>query len=197
MLGEKLVKRFQNEIEMTEHVFADGARKLIPHWKHTHPPARNVNKEVAESFSPLERVALMATTHVGSPGFFLIIVAWTVIWLLWNTIGPNSWRFDPAPAFVLWLFISNMIQIMLMPLIMVGQNLLSRHAEIRAEADFETNQKAEQEVEAILMHLEHQAAEIEHQGELILEILKRLEASRELPPVQPSVVSTTASELSR
>jgi uncharacterized membrane protein len=63
-----------------------------------------------------------------------------------------------------------------MPLIMVGQNLLNRHAELRAEADFEINQKAEQEVEAILLHLEHQAAAIEHQGELILRILRHLEA---------------------
>lgn len=43
-----------------------------------------------------------------------------------------------------------------------------------AEADFEVNQKAEKGVEVILLHLEHQAAEIERQGELILEILKRL-----------------------
>jgi uncharacterized membrane protein len=70
-----------------------------------------------------------------------------------------------------------MIQILLMPLIMVGQNLLNRHAELRAEADFEINQKAEREVEAILLHLEHQTAAIEHQGELILQILGRLEGT--------------------
>jgi uncharacterized membrane protein len=62
-----------------------------------------------------------------------------------------------------------------MPLIMVGQNLLSRHAELRAEADFEINQKAERELEAILLHLEHQTAAIEHQNELILRILQHLE----------------------
>jgi len=39
-----------------------------------------------------------------------------------------------------------MIQICLMPLIMVGQNLQSKHAEIRAENDFEVNQRAEQEI---------------------------------------------------
>jgi uncharacterized membrane protein len=33
-----------------------------------------------------------------------------------------------------------------MPLIMVGQNLQSKHAEIRAETDFEVNLKAEKEV---------------------------------------------------
>lgn len=65
-------------------------------------------------------------------------------------------RFDPPPAFVLWLFVSNLIQILLMPRLLVGQNVLSRHAEIRADADYETNLKTEQEVEVILQHLEYQ-----------------------------------------
>jgi uncharacterized membrane protein len=89
----------------------------------------------------------------------------------WNTIAPSNLRFDPLPAFALWLFVSNMIQIFLMPLIMVGQNLQSRHAEMRAKADFEVNTKAEREIEAILMHLENQ-------NELILKILDHLEKDK-------------------
>jgi len=50
---------------------------------------------------------------------------------------------------------SNVIQILLMPLIMVGQNLQGRHSEIRAELDFEINQKAEKEIVVLLRHLEH------------------------------------------
>jgi uncharacterized membrane protein len=145
MIGETFLRRFRDEVELVEHVLADGARRLVPHWKHVHPPVRDVNREFQQSFTLLERLALMVTTRVGSPGFFLLIATWTVAWLFWNTLGPRHLRFDPAPAFVLWLFISNMIQIFLMPLIMVGQNLLSRHAELRAEADFEINQKAERE----------------------------------------------------
>jgi uncharacterized membrane protein len=61
-----------------------------------------------------------------------------------------------------------MIQIFLMPLIMIGQNLQGRHAEVRAEADFEVNTKAEREIETILLHLENQ-----NKG--ILEILNKLE----------------------
>jgi uncharacterized membrane protein len=56
----------------------------------------------------------------------------------------------------------------------VGQNLLNRHSELRSEEDFRINQKAEQEAQAILLHLEHQTAQVERQGELILEILQRL-----------------------
>ena len=131
-------------------------------------PLRNVNIEHREHLSRLERLALVITERVGTMGFFFIIAVWTISWLSWNTLGPVAHRFDPYPAFVLWLFISNMIQIMLMPLIMVGQNLQGKHAEARAEADFEVNVQAEEEIETILQHLENQ-------NELILKILNTLE----------------------
>jgi uncharacterized membrane protein len=131
------------------------------------PPVRNVNEEYRQHLTSLERVALWITGHVGTMGFFLIIFTWTALWLLWNALGPASLRFDPFPAFVLWLFISNMVQIFLMPLIMVGQNLQGRHAERRAEADFDVNTRSEREIQIILGHLERQ-------NDLILQILKRL-----------------------
>jgi uncharacterized membrane protein len=134
-------------------------------------PLRNINAEHKRSLSPLERLAVWITDRVGTMGFFIIVFSWTVFWLGWNTLAPHNLRFDPLPAFAMWLFISNMIQIFLMPLIMVGQNLQSRHAEIRAEADFEVNTKAEREIEAILMHLENQ-------DELISKILISLEKSK-------------------
>jgi uncharacterized membrane protein len=176
MVGETFLERFREDVELVGEKVFDGTMKLVPRWKHAHPPVRNVNQELRGSFTPLERIALAVTVHVGSPGFFLIIATWTAGWLGWNLLAPRPYRFDPGPAFVLWLFISNMIQILLMPLIMVGQNLLNRHAELRAEADFEVNQKAEKEIEAILLHLEHQTAAIERQGELILQILRHLDA---------------------
>jgi len=124
-------------------------------------PVHNVNADFAGSLSGLERLAVWITDHVGSMGFFLLIFAWTVSWLAWNTLAPRPLRFDPAPAFVMWLFVSNMIQIFLMPLIMVGQNLQARHAEARAQSDYEVNVKAEREIEAILLHLETQTTNIE------------------------------------
>ena len=124
-------------------------------------PVQNVNVIHAETLGPLERLATWITDHVGSMGFFMIIFTWTMLWLGWNAFGPKQDRFDPYPAFVLWLFISNMIQIFLMPLIMVGQNLQSRHSDARAESDYEVNVKAEREIEAILLHLETQAEKIE------------------------------------
>lgn len=140
----------------------------ISELKQLRKKIRNVNFEHAEKMNFLERFAMAIGDRVGSAQFFIVILAWTAGWLGWNMFAPDIVRFDPYPAFVLWLFISNMIQIMLMPLIMISQNLHGRHAEARAEADFEINMQAEQEIEIVLQHLENQ-------NNLILEILERLE----------------------
>ena len=124
--------------------------------------------EAKHKVSGLNKLALWITEHVGSMGFFIIIFIWTATWLSWNMLAPVALRFDPFPAFVLWLFISNMIQLFLMPLIMVGQNLQSAHADARAEADFEINKQAELEIETILQHLEYQ-------NKIILQILDKID----------------------
>ena len=139
--------------------------------KRLRKPIRNVNVEHYEKLSRLDRLALFVTVRVGTMGFFIILLIWTILWLVWNVIAPASLRFDTYPAFVLWLFISNMIQLFLLPLLLVGQNLSGRHAEARAEADLDVNVMAEREIEAILLHLENQ-------NELILRILHHLEQDK-------------------
>ncbi|HEX7042566.1 MAG TPA: DUF1003 domain-containing protein [Patescibacteria group bacterium] len=134
----------------------------------TYGSIKNVNVVHRESLSKLEKLAIFVTDRIGTMGFFFIILFWTILWLGWNMLAPTYLRFDPFPAFVLWLFISNLIQIHLMPLIMVGQNLQGRHAELRSEHDFQTDRKAEKEIETILLHLETQQ-------NLMLDILKRLD----------------------
>ena len=133
-------------------------------------PLVNVNEVHEQSLKPLERLAVWITDKVGTMGFFLLIFAWTVLWCGFNILASEvpalHWKaFDPFPAFVAYLLMSNVIQILLMPLIMVGQNLQGRHSELRAEHDLEVNVKAEEEIEVILAHLERQQ-------ELLLELVK-------------------------
>lgn len=128
-------------------------------------------KKDREKPSVLDRLAVWITMHVGSMGFFLIIFVWTTVWLGWNMLAPKETRFDPYPAFVLWLFISNMIQLFLMPLIMLGQNIQSKSADLRAEADLNINLQSELEIETILSHLEYQ-------NNLMLQILNHIDAKK-------------------
>ena len=133
----------------------------LEEWRAQRKPLRNINDEHEANIKGLERVAVFVTDKVGTMGFFLMILVWTMLWcgynILASTVHGLHWKaFDPFPAFVAYLLISNVIQILLMPLIMIGQNLQGRHSERRAEHDLEINIKAEKEIEVVLLHLEHQ-----------------------------------------
>jgi uncharacterized membrane protein len=121
-----------------------------------------------KNLKPIERFAVLVTEQVGSMGFFFILLVWTLGWLAWNLYAPYGVRFDPAPAFVIWLFVSNVIQLILLPLVMVGQNLEGRADERRAESDFHINEKTEKLAENIL-------AQLENQHELLLEITRKID----------------------
>lgn len=139
---------------------------------------RNVNKEVAAKLSALDRLACWITNRVGTMGFFLIVLVWTVVWLGWNLLARRELQFDPPMAFVFWLFISNLIQLLLMPLIMVGQNVQARHSETRADHDLEVNVRSEAEIEIILQHLEYQ-------NTMLLAMVEKLRVSFDDPEINP------------
>jgi uncharacterized membrane protein len=81
---------------------------------------------------------------------------------------------------VFWLFISNVIQILLMPLIMLGQNIQGRHSELRAQHDLEVNVRAEEEIEVILSHLEYQ-------NSILIAMVQKLGVSLEEPEVSSAL----------
>lgn len=141
---------------------------LLQDLKKLKKPIREYYKLKRTGLSSVEKVAMWVSDHVGTAQFFGIIITWTILWLGWNTFGPENLKFDPAPAFVLWLFISNVIQLTLLPLILISENIQNKQYELRSEADLEVNIIAEREIETILQHLEKQ-------DEMILEILHKIE----------------------
>jgi|SRR3989344_1939040 len=131
-------------------------------------PVKNDRLQHLLTLTGPEKFALYLHRAIGSLGFFFFILIWTVGWLAWNMYAPAVYRFDPGPAFVIWLFVSNILQLILLPVIMVGQNIEGRAAEWRAQMDFEINQKAEREVEVMIAHLENQ-------NELLLELFRKID----------------------
>lgn len=131
-------------------------------------PLKNVYAETVNKLTAMDRIAVWITDHVGTMGFFLIILCWTIGWLSWNLLAPPELVFDAPMGFGMWLFMSNMIQLFLLPLIVVGQNIQSAHTELRAEHDLDVNIKAEREIEVIIKHLEYQ-------NSLLLGMVSRLE----------------------
>ncbi len=151
---------------------------------------QNAQEEYEKTLSPLDRFAVRITEKVGSFGFFLLIFGWTVLWTGYNILASDvkglHWKaFDPFPAFVAYLLISNVIQILLMPLILIGQNLQSRFADKRAQLDYEVNRISEKEAAANLRHMDHQTR-------LLLLLIKH--ANIEIPEEELLAIEATMRE---
>ena len=120
-------------------------------------PVQNINEIHKQRLTAGDKVALFITKRVGTMGFFYACIVLVTIPLIFPTVLP-----------VVQYISSGYLQLIFLPLIMVGQNLQGRHAELRAQHDYETNVKAEKEIESILLHLEKQ-------DEMMIDILHRIE----------------------
>ena len=107
--------------------------------------ARNINKEHKENLSFQEKLALNITKGVGSMYCAYIFAAIALISL------PDAIHSGKA-TIISWIA-QTFLQLVLLSIIMVGQNVASRHSELLAEADYEVNLKAEKETEEIKKEL--------------------------------------------
>lgn len=131
----------------------------------------NVNQKHKSAFGFQDKTALVITSAIGTMYavyFFLLFMAGWMVWQVWFDQKP----FDPYP-FAFLLFLGNIIQLLLMPLIMVGQNLQGRHAEIRAEEEYRTTNSSYQDIEKILIHLDSQDKELLKQTKLLTELANK------------------------
>lgn len=119
-------------------------------------PIVDYYKAHKESRGIAEKFAIWTSNKIGSVGFFIIILIWTAIWLAWNTLGPSEQRFDPFPAFEVWVFVANVIQLCLMPLILFGQKIQERVSEIKSRAEYDLDVRTERELGVMLKLLEKQ-----------------------------------------
>lgn len=133
----------------------------IEELRQLYSPLKNTNIVHYSRLNTLDKLALFVTEKIGTMRFFLFILFFNAAWIGWNIFAPKDFIFDPAFSFLILLFINNILQILFLPLIMVGQNIQAKHSELRAEQDFETGKKAEKEIETILLHLENQQKLIE------------------------------------
>lgn len=122
-----------------------------------HSSIKNPNLEHRENLKPLEKAALWVTNRIGTISFTIFCVVLVSVPLIWTEAIP-----------MIQYISSGYLQLVLLPLIMVGQNLQERRAEVRTEADFKLNTQSAKEIETILLHLERQDL-------MITEILARLD----------------------
>ncbi len=121
-----------------------------------HPLARDVNAESDARLTPLERLCKGVSDATGAPA---ALIAAVVIQCLWIVVGSLT-KWDPFP-FAFLLTVSNVLQLILIFILAVGQRQSASHAELRAESDHE----------AISRLLYHQEA----QEQILLALANKIE----------------------
>jgi uncharacterized membrane protein len=130
---------------------------------HKHAPLRNVNEIIDEKLTFAQSVADSVAKIVGSWKFIIIQSSILALWAVLNIVAWTR-HWDPYPFILMNLFLS-LQAAYTAPIIMMSQNRLAARDRIEAHQDFLVNQKAEEEVRAILTHLaaQDQALVIIHQ----------------------------------
>lgn len=100
------------------------------------------------------QIAAWMTRKVGSMWVVYFTVSFTLVWMTLATWGPLH-RADPYP-FPFLLFIGNVVQLLLVFVILVGQQVLGRAADRRATQTYEDAETILKEVNALHDHLEKQ-----------------------------------------
>jgi uncharacterized membrane protein len=98
-----------------------------------HPLVHDVNREQLESLSPVERICKDIADWTGAPlalGLAILVQA------VWIAVGLIT-KLDPFP-FAFLLTCSNVLQLILIFVLAVGQRQSSQHAELRAEHDHDS-----------------------------------------------------------
>lgn len=145
---------------------------ILDYLPSRHKP-ENVNLKHRQSLGPQDKIALVITTAVGTMYAVYFFALFMAGWMLWQSHFAHK-PFDPYP-FAFLLFLGNIVQLLLMPLIMVGQNLQGRHSEIRAEEEFKTTESSYKDIEKILVHLNQQDKDMQKQLDLILKLSETIQ----------------------
>lgn len=98
------------------------------------------------------RLAVLITGAFGTMTAFYILVFWMFGWMLLAVAGFGYFRHDPYP-FTFLLFLSNLVQLFSLPILAVGQQVLSRASDKQAEQTFkdaEATLRLEDEVHRLI-----------------------------------------------
>src|SRR5712691_6866043 len=133
---------------------------------------RDPNKLYDDSLTLGQRIADGVAATMGSWRFIIIQSALLAIWLVLNITELIFRAWDPYPFILLNLALSFQAAYAA-PIIMMSQNRQAAKDRLMAEQDYMVNAKAEEEVKAIMRHLEQQ-------DEAMIDILRKLEDQHEV-----------------
>lgn len=152
-------------------------QKLYEHSRHSHQP-QNVNQQhqaEQEAGGFNTRLAVLLVRRVGSMPTAYGFVGLALIGLL-AILG----IIPPLIALLVAWMSQTLIQLCLLPIIMVGQNVLGRKAELLADETFENTQRALHDSEQLVAHLSAQDDLALKDSERLQQIDTRLEQQQEV-----------------
>ena len=144
---------------------------------------RNVNvqhKAELEASGINTRIAVGLTRRVGTMWTAYSFAVLAIIGLL----AILGWLPPLVALLVVWAS-QTFIQLVMLPILSVGQNVLGRHAELMAEEQFNTTMSTYHDIEEIMQHLSNQDAELLRQTKMLIHLLSAAGITPEqLPDVQ-------------
>ena len=127
---------------------------------------KNWHEHHKDSLEFGHRLADTVAQGMGSWRFIIWQTAIVALWMIANVVG-FIYHWDVYPYILLNLVFSTQAAYAA-PIIMMSQNRQSAKDRLMAEQDYIINTKAEEEVKAIMLHLEQQ-------DEAMIDLLRRLE----------------------
>jgi uncharacterized membrane protein len=120
-------------------------------FRHEHPPVQDVYRILEEKLTMGQRASDRVASVVGSWPF---VIGQSLLLVLWVVLNITAWwrHWDPYP-FILMNLLLSLQAAYTAPVIMMSQNRQAMKDRIEAHNDFLINQKAEEEIRAILDHL--------------------------------------------
>ena len=124
-------------------------------FEHRHPPIRNVNEDFEKQLTLGQRLSDRVANIVGSWPFIIGQSVLLTMWVVLNVVAVIR-HWDPYP-FILMNLVLSMQAAYTAPIIMMSQNRQAERDRLEAHNDYIINRKAEEEIRAVMDHLEKQS----------------------------------------
>ena len=140
---------------------------LFHHDPHRHPPT-NVNEvQKAEQQGFNTRLAVWLTRNVGTMACAYLFAVIGIAGLI------GAFTNNASLVLIFGSISSYFLQLVLLPVILVGGNVLNRHQELQAEETFQTSQQSFHDIEQIMQHLSAQDAELLRHAKMLEQLLEK------------------------
>jgi uncharacterized membrane protein len=142
-----------------------------------HTASRNVNEEMEDRRTRVQKVADWIAEFSGSVSFLLLHIVFFAVWILLNLSAvPGAPLFDPFPFGLLTMVVS-LEAIILSVFVLLSQNRQSAKDRIRSDVEYGVNLKAELEVAHLHEKVDRLSAETASRLARIEGALARLKAT--------------------